>query len=51
MFLKEINWPHWNCKHVKHKVITPDFIAKQTDKYLHQFSWLNDNDTGELPRE
>ena len=48
------NWSSvilWNCKHPKHKILTPDFIAKQTGKYLHRFSWLDDNDIGELPKE
>jgi lipopolysaccharide biosynthesis glycosyltransferase len=48
------NWSSvilWNCKHPKHKVLTPDFIANQTGKYLHRFNWLNDEDIGELPIE
>ena len=48
------NWSSvvlWNCSHPSHKILTPDFIAKQTGKYLHRFSWLNDNDIGELPIE
>ncbi len=48
------NWSSvvlWNCSHPSHKILTPDFIAKQTGKYLHRFSWLSDNDIGELPME
>jgi len=48
------NWSSvilWNCSHPTHKILTPDFIAKQTGKYLHRFSWLDDNDIGELPKE
>jgi len=48
------NWSSvilWNCAHPKHKVLTPDFIATQTGKYLHRFSWLDDTDIGELPPE
>jgi len=48
------NWSSlilWNCNHPKHKILTPDFIANQTGKYLHRFSWLDDNDIGELPKE
>jgi lipopolysaccharide biosynthesis glycosyltransferase len=48
------NWSSlilWNCDHPKHKILTPDFIASQTGKYLHRFSWLNDDDIGELPKE
>jgi len=46
------NWSSlilWNCSHPKHKVLMPDFISSQTGKYLHRFSWLNDEDIGELP--
>jgi len=48
------NWSSvilWNCEHPKHKILTPDFIANQTGKYLHRFSWLDDEDIGELPIE
>ena len=48
------NWSSvilWNCAHPKHKILTPDFITHQTGKYLHRFSWLNDDDIGELPPE
>jgi lipopolysaccharide biosynthesis glycosyltransferase len=48
------NWSSvilWNCKHPKHQILTPDFIANQTGKYLHRFSWLDDSDIGELPKE
>ena len=48
------NWSSvilWNCKHPKHKILTPDFIAKESGKYLHRFSWLEDNEIGELPKE
>ena len=48
------NWSSvilWNCGHPKHKVLTPEFIANQTGKYLHRFSWLNDDEIGELPKD
>jgi len=48
------NWSSvilWNCSHPKHKILTPDFISKQTGAYLHRFSWLEDNEIGELPKE
>ncbi len=48
------NWSSvilWNCAHPKHRVLTPDFIASQTGKFLHRFSWLDDADIGELPPE
>ncbi len=48
------NWSSvilWNCSHPKHKILTPDFISNQTGKYLHRFSWLEDEEIGELPKE
>lgn len=48
------NWSSvilWNCDNPKHKVLTPDFVSKQTGKFLHRFSWLDDQDIGELPLE
>ena len=48
------NWSSvilWNCSHPKHKILTPEFIQNQTGKYLHRFSWLDDNEIGEIPRE
>ena len=48
------NWSSvilWNCAHPKHKLLTPDFIANESGKYLHRFSWLEDIEIGELPKE
>jgi len=48
------NWSSlilWNCSHPKHKILTPEFIENQTGKYLHRFSWLNDDEIGDLPKE
>jgi len=48
------NWSSvilWNCSHPKHKILTPEFINKQTGKFLHRFSWLEDEEIGELPIE
>jgi len=48
------NWSSvilWNCSHPKHKILTPEFVSSQTGKFLHRFSWLDDNDIGELPVE
>ncbi len=48
------NWSSvilWNCSHPKHKILTPEFIQNQTGKYLHRFSWLNDDEIGEIPKE
>jgi lipopolysaccharide biosynthesis glycosyltransferase len=48
------NWSSvilWNCYHPKHKILTPEFIQNQTGKYLHRFSWLDDKEIGEIPKE
>jgi len=48
------NWSSvilWNCGHAKHKILLPEFVMKQTGAYLHRFSWLDDQDIGELPKE
>lgn len=48
------NWSSvilWNCGHPAHRVLTPEFIQKQTGAYLHRFSWLSDAQIGALPRE
>ena len=48
------NWSSvilWNCAHPKHQILTPSFIANQTGRYLHRFSWLDDEDIGEVNRE
>ena len=48
------NWSSlilWNCGHPKHKILTPDFIATQTGQFLHRFSWLDNDDIGDLPKE
>ena len=48
------NWSSvilWNCSHPKHKILTPEFVSSQTGKFLHRFSWLDDDDIGELPVE
>jgi lipopolysaccharide biosynthesis glycosyltransferase len=48
------NWSSvilWNCSHSKHKLLNPEFIQNQTGKYLHRFSWLDNDDIGDLPKE
>lgn len=47
------NWSSvilWNCAHPAHRVLTPEFIQKQTGAYLHRFSWLTDAQIGSLPK-
>ena len=48
------NWSSlilWNCEHSSHKILTPNLIQNQTGAYLHRFSWLKDEEIGELPKE
>ena len=40
-----------DCGHYMNRVLTPEFIAKQSGQYLHRFSWLPDERIGELPKE
>ncbi len=48
------NWSSvilWNCSHPKHKILTPEFIQNQSGKFLHRFSWLDEDEIGEIPLE
>ncbi len=48
------NWSSvvlWNCAHPKNQTLTPDFIQHATGAQLHRFTWLEDNDIGQLPIE
>ena len=48
------NWSSlilWNCNHTSHKKLTPEFIQKQTGAFLHRFSWIKDEEIGELDKE
>lgn len=48
------NWSSlvlWNCSHEKNKILTPEFVQKQTGAFLHRFQWLEDSQIGELPVE
>jgi lipopolysaccharide biosynthesis glycosyltransferase len=45
------NWSSlvlWNCSHQKNRVLTPEFVNKSTGAKLHRFTWLADEDIGEL---
>jgi lipopolysaccharide biosynthesis glycosyltransferase len=47
------NWSSvilWNCAHPAHRVLTPEFIQKQTGAFLHRFSWLSGEQIGALPQ-
>ena len=46
------NWSSmvlWNCAHPKNKTLTPELLNRETGKFLHRFSWLEDSDIGSLP--
>ena len=48
------NWSSmvlWNCEHPKNKILTPDLLNEESPKFLHRFSWLDDNEIGSLPLE
>ena len=48
------NWSSlilWNCEHPSHKILTPELIQNQTGAFLHRFSWVNDDEIGELAKE
>ena len=41
----------WNCSYTGHRQLTPEFVEKETGKYLHRFSWIPDERIGEIPKE
>ena len=48
------NWSSmvlWNCEHPKNKILTPELLNEESPKFLHRFSWLDDNEIGSLPLE
>jgi lipopolysaccharide biosynthesis glycosyltransferase len=48
------NWSSvvlWNCAHPSNAKITPNFINDSLGSALHRFSWLTDDEIGELPIE
>lgn len=48
------NWSSlilWNCEHPKNKLLTPSFIESKSGSFLHRFSWLEDEEVGELNSE
>ena len=47
------NWSSvvlWNCGHPAHRLLTPGFVQTQPGSYLHRFSWLKDEEIGEIPK-
>lgn len=48
------NWSSlvlWNCSHPSNRMLTLPFIADCNPLWLHQFSWLKDEEIGEIPLE
>jgi hypothetical protein len=45
------NWSSvvlWNCDHEKNRIVTPQFVNTEEALALHRFTWLDDNEIGEL---
>lgn len=48
------NWSSvilWNCNHPLNKSVTPEFVQNASGATVHRFTWLTENDIGELPIE
>ena len=48
------NWSSlilWNCEHLSHKILTPEFIQEQPGSFLHRFSWIKDIEIGSIEKE
>jgi len=48
------NWSSvilWNCAHPANQQVNTEFVQNNSGSYLHRFSWLTDNEIGELPIE
>lgn len=48
------NWSSvilWNCGHQLNRQITPEFVQNATGAQLHRFTWIPDDQVGELPVE
>jgi lipopolysaccharide biosynthesis glycosyltransferase len=48
------NWSSvilWNCEHPANKKLTPELIQDSTGAFLHRFTWLKENQVGQLPIE
>jgi lipopolysaccharide biosynthesis glycosyltransferase len=48
------NWSSvilWNCAHDANRLLTPEYVQQHTGAHLHRFTWLHDDDIGELPTE
>lgn len=48
------NWSSlilWNCSHPANKALTLEHVNFMSGSWLHAFSWLKDEEIGELPQE
>ena len=48
------NWSSliiWNCSHPQNKNLSPSFISEKNGAFLHRFSWLKDDEIGEINKE
>ena len=49
---KKLEFCHFvNCEHPKNKSLTPSFIENTQGSFLHRFSWLNNDEIGEIPKK
>ena len=47
------NWSSmvlWNCAHPSNRFLTTNAVNHEPGQWLHAFSWLRDDEIGELPR-
>jgi lipopolysaccharide biosynthesis glycosyltransferase len=48
------NWSSviiWNCESPANKRLTPEFVQRSTGAELHRFTWIKDEQIGDLPAE
>lgn len=48
------NWSSlilWNCGHPANRILAPQLVTESPGSFLHRFSWLKDEQIGELPQE
>jgi len=53
-FYRRKNWSSvvlWNCAHPAHQNVTVDDVNTKQGTWLHNFSWLSDDQIGGLPEE
>ena len=48
------NWSSlilWNCEHPDNRQLDPAFVESKDGAFLHRFTWLKDEQIGEIPKE